>query len=183
MIIGITGTIGAGKGAVVEYLKEKGFKAYSSSGILKEILTERGHPHTREYLSNLAEELLATYPGGVLSISLERAKKDDVKNLILEAIHRVSEAEFVRSVGGKILGVDADLKLRYERTLARKEGAKDTVTFEQFKESSEREDEGKRHLTSNIRSVIQTADAVVQNNGTLADLHAQIDAVLSEIKK
>jgi dephospho-CoA kinase len=183
MIIGIAGTIGSGKGTVVEYLNTKGFKSYSSSGILKEILTERGQSHTRENMAHLAEELTASHPGGVLLISLERAQKEGVENFILEAIHRASEANFVRSVGGKILGVDADLKLRYERTLARNDGAKDAVTFEQFKESSEREDEGKRHLTNNIREVIESADAVVQNNGTLAELHAQVDEALEKLKK
>lgn len=183
MIIGIAGTLGAGKGTVVEYLKKKGFKDYSSSGILKEMLTERGHPHTREYLSNVAEELLATYPGGILSVSLLRAQKDGAENFILEAIHRMSEAEFVRRIGGKIVGVDADIRLRYERTLARKEGEKDAVAFEQFSESSAREDEGKRHLTSNIKSVINTADAIIQNNGTLEELHAQIDTALAQITK
>lgn len=183
MIIGIAGTIGSGKGTIVEYLKQKGFAHYSSSNILKEILTKRGHPHTREYLSNLAEELLSEYPGGVLSLSLDRARKDGAKDFVLEAIHRMSEAEFVRSVGGKILGIDADIEVRYERISARKEGEKDAVTFEQFVESSAREDEGKRHLVSNIKSVINTADAVVTNNGTLEELHAQIDAVLEKLKK
>jgi dephospho-CoA kinase len=181
MIIGIAGTIGSGKGTVVAYLKQKGFKAYSSSGILKEILTERGHPHTREYMADLAEELLASYPGGVLSLSLERARKEGAEDFVLEAIHRMSEADFVRRMGGKILGVDADMRLRYERTVARSEGEKDAVTFEQFEESSAREDEGKRHLTSNIRSVIDTADAIVLNNGSLEDLHAEIEKALTKL--
>lgn len=183
MIIGIAGTLGAGKGTVVEYLKSKGFTHYSSSGILKEILTERGNPHTRDYMSALADELIAARPGGVLALSLERAKKDGAEDFVLEAIHRTSEADFIRSVGGKIIGVDADIKVRYERTVVRADGDKDRVTFEQFVEHSEREDEGKRHLTNNIRAVLNSADAIVMNNGTLEELHAQIDAVLAKITK
>lgn len=42
LIIGITGTNGAGKGTVVEYLvKEKGFSHYSVSGYLTQILKRR----------------------------------------------------------------------------------------------------------------------------------------------
>jgi dephospho-CoA kinase len=181
MIIGIAGTIGSGKGTVVEYLQKKGFKDYSSSGILKEMLTERGDPHTREYMADLAEELIATHPGGILSISLERARKDGAADFILEAIHRQSEADFVRRMGGKILGIDADIQLRYARTRARNEGEKDAVTLEQFTESSAREDEGKRHLTSNIASVIETADAIILNNGTLDELHAEIEQALTKL--
>ena len=181
MIIGIAGTIAAGKGAVVAYLKSKGFKHYSSSDTLKRILTERGNPLTRDYMSALAEELLASHEGGVLGMNMESAEKDGETNIVLEAIHRMSEADFVRSKGGKIVGVDADIKIRYERTLARGDGEKDAVTFEQFAEHSAREDEGKRNLTSNIKSVIDSADAVIQNNGTLEELRAQIDAALASL--
>lgn len=178
MIIGIAGTLASGKGAVVEYLKAKGFKHYSSSGILKEILVERGQPLTRDYMSALAEELLATHEGGILGLSFERAEKDGATDFVLEAIHRISEADFVRSRGGKILGVDADMKVRYERTLARGDGAKDQVTYEQFVEHSAREEEGKRNLTSNIRAVLDGADMVIMNDGTLEELQAKVDEAL-----
>ena len=43
VIIGITGTNGAGKGTVVEVLMEKhGFKHYSARGYLTKILNEQG---------------------------------------------------------------------------------------------------------------------------------------------
>lgn len=179
MIIGIAGTIGSGKGTVVDYLKTKGFAHYSSSGTLKEILDEKGLPHTRENLANAAEELLSTYKGGVLELNLERAEKAGAENVVLEAIHRMSEADYIRSRGGKIWGVDADVEVRYARVQARKEGAKDEVTLEQFKSDMAREEEGKGKVTSNIRSVIESADAVIMNNGTLEELHAQIDAALA----
>jgi dephospho-CoA kinase len=181
MIIGIAGTFASGKGTVVEYLKSKGFTHYSSSGRLKEILTERGLPQTRDNLSSVAEELLSKYKGGVLEFNLERAKQDGAEDIIVEAIHRMSEADFVRSVGGKILGLDADMKVRYERTLARGDGDKDAVTFEQFKEHAEREEEGRGNITSNIRAVIESADAIVVNNGTPEEMYPKIDEALKKL--
>jgi hypothetical protein len=88
MIIGIAGTLASGKGAVVEYLKSKGFAHYSSSGTLKRILTERSLPLTRTYMSPLADELSAAQEGGVLGMNLEQAEKDGMTNVVLEAIHR-----------------------------------------------------------------------------------------------
>ncbi len=179
MIIGITGTIGAGKGTVVEYLKSKGFSHYSSSGILKDLLRERGLPPTRTHLSPLADELMTTYLGGVLSLSHERAQVEGAKDYILEAIHRESEAEYVRSIGGVIWGVDADLDKRFERTVKRGEGEKDQVTYEQFVEHAKREDEGEGSK-ANIRQVLQKADMVFANNGTPEELFAQVDAALQK---
>ena len=181
MIIGIAGTLAAGKGAVVEYLKSKGFKHYSSSAILKEILTERGLPLTRDYMSPLADELMTQYPGGILSLSLEKAKKEGAVDFVLEAIHRPSEAHFLRSLGGKVVGVDADVQKRFERTVARRDGAKDQVTYEEFLAHTLHEDEGKGVTGSHIRAVLDEADAVVMNNGTLEELHAEVDRVLVKI--
>lgn len=175
MIVGIAGTIGSGKGTVVEYLKSKGFVHYSSSAILKEMLRDRGLPETRTYMSPLADELVAKYEGGVLHFSHERALQNEDRNYVLEAIHRPSEAEYVRSLGGVILGVDADLRTRYDRTVARKEGEKDQVTFEQFVEHSKREDEGATGTGPNIRAVLATADGMIENNGTIDDLHSRVD--------
>lgn len=180
MIIGIAGTIGAGKGTVVAYLKErKGFRHYSCSGMLKEILNERGVPATRANLSALADELNERYEGGVLHLAHDRAREDGAENYILEAIHRESEAAYVRSLGGIILGIDADVRTRYDRATARKEGEKDEVTFEQFLQDAQREDEGKGSGAPNIRAVLAGADAVIANDGTLDELHEQIDRFLA----
>lgn len=178
MIIGLVGTLASGKGTVVEYLKTKGYAHYSSSGTLKEILDEQGLPHTRENLAAAAEGLLLKYKGGVLELNLVRAEQAGAKNVVLEAVHRKSEADFIRSRGGKIWGVDADVEVRYQRVMARKEGTKDEVSFEQFKSDMEREEEGKGSTTNNIRAVIDSADVVIMNNGTKQDLDKEIEAAL-----
>ncbi len=180
MIIGITGTIGSGKGTVVNYLKQLGFAHYSSSDILREILTERGLPHVRLNMSNLANELMQSYSGGILEVAHERAKQAHQPNYILESIHRVTEAEYIKSIGGVLLGVDADVRLRYARAIKRQEGEKDMVTFEQFLADSEREDEGKTGSGPNIKNVLKMADFVVNNDGTLEELQRQLDNFIKD---
>ncbi|MCX6819810.1 MAG: AAA family ATPase [Candidatus Adlerbacteria bacterium] len=180
MIIGITGTLGAGKGTAVEYLKTKGFVDFSSSGILKEILAEKGLPATRKNLSELADELMKQHQGGVLSISHERAQKNGLENYILEAIHRVDEANYVKSIGGIVWGVDADIELRFERITKRKEGEKDNVTFEQFLADSKREDEGGTGTGPNIRAVLAISDHVFHSNGSKEELYVEVEEALQE---
>ena len=162
MIIGIAGTIGAGKGTVVKYLKNHGFAHYSSSDILKEMLQEQGLPQTRLELSKLADELSKQYEGGILQLSHEHAKKDGVKDYILEAIHRESEADYIRKLGGVVLGVDADIRERYQRSVKRQEGEKDNVTYEEFVVNSEREDDGKGSGAPNIRAVEHSKNSILR---------------------
>ncbi len=182
MIIGITGTIGAGKGTVVEYLKQQGFTHYSSSGILREILAERGLPATRLNMSTLADELMQQHKGGVLQVSHERAQQAGDENYILEAIHRESEAAYIRSIGGAMLGVDADIRTRFERSVRRGDGEKDDVTFEQFLENSKREDDGEGETGANIRAVLKNADAVITNDGSFEELTEQVDRALAALR-
>ena len=180
MIIGIAGTIGAGKGTVVKHLEAQGFSHYSSSDILKDLLKERGLPAIRENMSALADELSAQYEGGVLSLSHKQAKKEGLENYVLESIHRKEEADYVRSLGGVILGVDTNLEKRYERTMERAEGEKDNTTYEQFLKDAEREDEGKGG-GPNIRAVLEDADVVIMNNGSMDELKTKIEVALTKL--
>ena len=111
MIIGITGTIGAGKGTIVAYLKSKGFVQYSSSKLLGELVEKEGNPKTRDFLSPMATRLQQEYPGGVVEKNYrEKFLVEKPQHAIFEAIHRQSEANFLRTVGGIIIGIDADLE-------------------------------------------------------------------------
>ena len=182
MILGVTGTIGAGKGTVVEYLKAKGFVQYSISKLLGELVEKEGSPKTREYLSTMATRLQQEYPGGVVEKSYHgKYLTEKPDNVIFESLHRLSEANFLKSVGGFIIAVDAPIEARFRRITKRQEGEKDKVTFEQFKDDARVEDEGggDEKRDNNIRAVIEHADVVLMNEGTVEELHAQIDAALS----
>ncbi len=183
MIIGIAGTIGSGKGTVVEYLKSKGFVSYSSSALLGELVVAEGNPKIREFLSKMATKLQEEYPGGVVEKNYqERYLNKKPERAIFESIHRQTEANFIRSIGGLIIGVDADLETRFHRTKARNEGEKDHGDFEDFKKQSYVEDEGGGDSArdNNIRSVINSADYTIYNNGTLAELEAATEAFLAQ---
>ncbi len=182
MIIGIAGTIGSGKGTVVEYLSEKkGFAHYSSSGLLKEMLEAKGEFVDRDAMARIAREIRKEDPNGVPKLTYERLKKDNPPNAVMEALHTIGEAEFVRSIGGIILGVDADVAVRYAR-ITKRGSVKDGVSFEKFAEQAKREDDGGSDASGhNIRGVMRNADYTIVNNGILEELHAQIEDVFSKI--
>lgn len=180
MIIGITGSLGGGKGTVVDYLvNTKGFTHYSSSGLLTDILKERGETVDRDGMNRVANELRAGNPSGVPAETYRRYEAEDgTSDVIFESLHSVPEVEFIKSVGGVVLGVTADPELRYERIAARG-SVKDNVTKEQFLEQQKREEQGTGDPhTSNIFDCLRCADEVVENNGTVDQLYAQVDAFL-----
>lgn len=184
MIIGITGSIGGGKGTVVDYLKEKkNFAHYSSSDLLVKILKERGETVDRDGMGRVANELRAQDPAGVPAQTYKQYEKDgSPENVIFEALHSVPEVGFVKGIGGKVIAVTADPDIRYERIIARG-SVKDNITKEKFIEQQQREEVGSEDPNkNNIFDAIKAADFVLKNNGTIEELHAQVDEVLEEMQ-
>ena len=57
-VIGITGTLGAGKGTIVEYLvKNKGFSHFSARAFVTEEIIRRGMPVNRDSMVVVANDL------------------------------------------------------------------------------------------------------------------------------
>ena len=180
MIIGITGTLGAGKGTVVTYLIERGFAHYSSSGLLVEILEERGEQIDRDSMARTARELRALDPAGVPKKNYARANLKKGVDAIFESLHTPKEALFIKSVGGFILAVDADIETRYKRVVIRG-SAKDNISYEKFLEQTKREElEDETATGHGIRGTMRLADFTLQNDGSVEELYAQIDEALKK---
>jgi len=179
MILGLVGTLGAGKGTVVQYLTSKGFAHYSASGYLKETLLARGIAPNRDSYSALAGDIRSANEAGLAKILYERCLVDGAQNAVLESLHDVGEAVFIKEIGGVLLGVDSDMEVRYERAVLRG-SEKDHVTFEEFKTHMQREEEGVG--PHNIRKALVLADHMIMNNGTIDELHNAVDQWLAKLQ-
>lgn len=183
MIIGVAGSFGAGKGVVVDYLREtRGFKHYSMSGFITEEVQRREMPVNRDSMIVVANDLRAIYgPTYILDTLFELAQKDG-GNAVIESLRAVAEARRIKELGGFVIGVDADSKIRFERTQGRK-SEKDNVTYEEWLDQERRESNPHEPTKQNIFGALKESNVMVQNNGALEELHAQIDDVLERFEK
>ncbi|MBE0646466.1 MAG: AAA family ATPase [Bacteroidales bacterium] len=182
IIIGITGTLGAGKGTIVDYLTEKkGFAHYSVRGYLVGKIRQLGLPENRDSMFNLANELRAEHgPSYVVDQLFEEARKSG-KNGIIESIRTTGEIDSLREKGAFYLfAVDADPKLRYERIQLRK-SVTDSVSYETFVENEKRESVSTNPGVQNLQACIDQADYRFENNGSMKELFLQVDSALAEI--
>lgn len=179
MIIGITGTLGAGKGTVVEYLKTKGFTHYSAREFFIEEVKRRGLEVNRDNITDTADDLRAKRgPGFLAEILLERAQKAG-GDAVIESIRSVGEAEYMKSRGAFLWAVDADIQKRYERIQLRASET-DRVSFEKFVADEQREFANEDPTRGNIKKVMEMSDNTFQNNGTQEELFTQVESALKK---
>lgn len=181
MILGITGTDGAGKGSVVEYLvKEKGFAYYSSSGFITEEIERQGLVVTRNQMRLTANELRAKHGNDmVVRQAFSRAQLEKKEFVVIESIRAIAEAFYLKGQGGVLLGVDADEHIRYERVQQRR-SSKDQVSFEQFVEQETLEKNDPDPHGMQKAAVMEMADCTILNNSSLDELHVQIETFLEK---
>lgn len=181
MLIGITGTNGSGKGAVVEYLVgNKGFSHYSARTIILEEMSNRHLPVTRAHMRDVANDLRKEHGTAYIIERLYELAKDDEK-AVVESIRTIGEAEFLKEKQGILLAVDADRKIRYER-VANIEGSEMShMSFDDFCMIEDREMASSDPWDMNVFGVMQLSDAHILNNGSVEELHAQIDTALAKL--
>ena len=183
MILGITGTDGAGKGVVVEYLVEKkGFRHYAARQLWVDEINRRGLEVKRENMRIVANDLRRQHGNDFLVAAyVERMQTEGVQDAIIESIRAIAEAETLKRHGGVLLAVDADQHLRYERIVGRASES-DKVTFKHFaaQETLEMNDPDPNGMQK--EKVMQMADYTIINNGTLDEFHAQIETALSRMQ-
>ncbi len=182
IVIGITGTLGAGKGTVVEYLKDKfNFSHYSVRGYLIDEINRRNMPVNRDSMVVVANDLRARHnPAFIIEELYHQAVRKN-NNCIIESIRTTGEVEALRTKPHfHLLAVDAEPELRYQRIHARKSET-DMISYEEFLQNEKREmtahDPGKQNLSK----CIELADYKLLNNSTVENFYKQIEQWLKQI--
>jgi dephospho-CoA kinase len=173
-VFGITGTNGAGKGTVVEFLKQKGFKHYSASELILEEIVKLGLPQNRDSMIMVGNKLRSEFGAGYIAEELIKRAKNDGEKAIIESIRTVGEIDNLKKAGGILLAVDANQKIRFERAIKRG-SVKDNITWEQFVEQENIESESTDPNKQNLIACRNLADYVINNDETLTDLENQVN--------
>lgn len=181
MIIGITGTLGAGKGTIVEHLKTLGFKHFSVSEFLKDRLIDKNLEINRDNMVLIANELRKeNYPSYIVE-KLYSLAKEEKGNCIIESIRNIGEIEGLKDKGNfYLVSVDADINLRYQR-ISKRGSEKDKISFEKFAQDEKREMESEELHKINLKECILRSDFKLTNNWSIEELEKKVDRILNVI--
>lgn len=175
--IGIAGTNGAGKDLLGEILaKRHDYWFISVTELLREECRKRGLPVEREHLREISAQWRREHGYGVLVDKAVEAfnalpDKDRYAGVVAASLRNPGEVERTHELGGKVVWLDADPQVRYERIQAnaasRGRQAEDTKTFEQFLAEEEAEmhpPAGADKAVLDMAGVKDQADIFLQNN-------------------
>lgn len=179
-IIGIAGEIASGKDTVTKYLQDRyGAKQYRFSDPLRAILKTLHLEITRDNLTAVSTHLREAFGQDILAHVIEKnAATSEADIVVIDGVRRLSDIDLVREKPNFTFWyTEADVNIRYERLHKRRENEDDSIlTFEQFLEDHSNETE---RFIPELKS---KANYVIENNGTLEELHAKVDAIMKEIQ-
>jgi cytidylate kinase len=172
-IIGIAGTNGAGKDTVGHMLADShGYLFVSITDLLRREAESRGLEVNRENLRSISAEWRRESGLGVLvdkAVAEFEASAGKYKGVAMASLRNPGEADRVHELGGTVLWVDADPRIRYDRVQAaiaeRGRAGEDRKTFEQFigEEKAEMNKSGDS-ATLDMSAVKGRADAAIIND-------------------
>lgn len=168
-LIAIAGTNGSGKDTVGQILAEKhGWLFVSVADLLRDEAKKRGLPIERKVLRTISAEWRRAQGLGVLidrAVVLFKESSNNYKGLVVSPMRNPGEAQHAKDLGGALVWVDADPKVRFERISKRQRSTEDNKTFEQFlaEEQAEMQHSGDE-ATLNLSGVKDKADFFLENN-------------------
>ncbi len=182
IIIGITGTIGAGKGTIVDYLTTyKAFKHYSVRDYLLEEISKRHYEPNRDSMVLVANSLRQQYGASFIIDELMKKALANNTNSVIESIRAEGEVISLRKQKEfYLLAVDALPEVRYQRIRLRSSET-DNIDYQTFIQNEERERQSNDLNKQNLNKCIALADYFMTNNTTKSDLFKQLEIILQKI--
>jgi len=180
LMLGLIGSNGAGKSTACTFFKNKGFRVFSLSNVIREICDQTGLEKTRENLIATANQLKQTEGDGVLAKkALDFTKADTTTPIVFDSIRNESECQILRENGVTLIGIDAPIEIRWKRTQSRNDTT-DNVDFETFKRFDDIEMSGKS-TGQNIQKALDYCTYRLVNDRDEHSLHVQLDEILTHL--
>ncbi|MBU0767331.1 AAA family ATPase [Patescibacteria group bacterium] len=178
--IGLTGTMGSGKGEIVKLLEKRGFKYISLSDMVRAEATARGMEHSRENLQNIGNDLRTKGGAGALGAKVREAiEKEPENNWVIDGVRNPGEVKELEKLSDyQMVGVSADTETIVKRIMERQRGG-EVLKRESILERLEKEKGvGEPPEGQQVSKCIDLCDFMILNDGKLEDLEKKFEHFL-----
>lgn len=178
IIIGLIGRPGVGKDTVVALMQEitdKKIEKFSFSRILiDEYCAHLGIEPTHPNLQYIGD---AIRPEWLHARAKEYIEASNADIIIIPSIRRSADFAFVQSFPHhRLIGVEADEKVAYERMKMRKEKpGEEHLTWDAYQTLRN------APIDQEVGDLLGKAEVTLQNSGTLEDLKESVQKIMSDV--
>jgi dephospho-CoA kinase len=180
LIIGLVGEMASGKDEAKKYLNEKyGAKSCKFSTPIRDVLNRLNIEVSRDNMVSLSISLREKFGQDLFAkVIASDARALDSDIVVVDGVRRLEDIDHLSVLPHfKLVRIEADSKLRYERMKLRNENIGDAEkTYGEFMEDHESETE------ATIPEVMEKAEYCLNNDGNLNEFHKQIDVLILKIK-
>ncbi len=176
-VLGLVGEPGSGKDTFCDYLNRnrKDVFILRFSQPLTEALRIFFDQVKREDQQWLVIALRKRFGNNILGEAVAKKIKNIKKGLIiLNGVRMWEEFKMIKKLGGKIIYITADSKIRWQRVSKRGEKKDDKVSYQKFLKMEKAASE------ILIPEIGKKADYKIENNGSVKDLYRSIKTVLNK---
>ena len=178
LILGLAGEMVSGKGTITKHVVEehKG-GAHRFSTILRDVLDRLYLEQSRDNMQTLSTILRKNFGEELMAkIMYHDAQNDGHDIVVVDGVRRMADIFYLKELPHfKLIFVEADMKIRYDRIVSRGENTDDAKkSFSEFEKAHQDESE------LQIRDLKNYANYVVDNNGTFVDLYKRIEDIIKE---
>jgi len=177
-LLGLVGETGSGKDVFCEYLKRnfKNIFVFRFSQPLTEALRiffDEVKKEDQQWLViKLRERFGNNILGGAIKKKIEKIKKGII---LLNGIRVWEEFKMIKKLGGRVIYITADSKIRWQRISQRGEKKDDKISYKKFLKL----EKAKTEIL--IREIGKKADFKIENNGTKQQLYQEIKKIINKI--
>ncbi len=174
-IVGLSGTNGAGKDIAGDILKKDfGFGFVNVSDFLRQEAGKRKLEPTRENLRMISAQWRREFGVGVLvdmAVDFMKNSGQKLTGIVISPMRNSGEAQRLKEIGGTLVWVDAQPRLRHERIMSRSRDAESVMSYEKFiaNENAEMSNAGDE-AGLDMAEVKAMADVTIMNDGSLDEL-------------
>lgn len=178
--IGVIGLNGSGKDEVVNYLnRHYGIPVLSVGDIAREIAGREGVEPTRDNLDEITRRYFAKYGKGYfLKLIVDKIRQNEWECTGISGIRSPEDVSIMKEAFNEdfilVHVYVTDARVRFER-MAKRGSKRDAISYEDLLTQDKISEE-----LFNIQEAISMANFSVSNDGTLADLHRQVDGLMAE---
>jgi dephospho-CoA kinase len=183
LYIGLTGSMGSGKGEVASCFENLHFNYISLSDIVREEIKKIDNID-RSAIQNIGNKLREQGGPSILaSRVIAKIRASGKKNWVIDGIRNPAEVQELKKLHSfYLIGIKSHMRFLLERIISRKRET-DRIKISELKKTIKREwGTGEPENGQQVGKCMKMADHILENNGSLEELRTNCEKILSAIE-